>query len=143
MFNPFKKIKDKIVQHILEEKQKQIDYLLGPNASGGLGKRIDEFREIAIEIANVPGLLEKKPWIKIWVNSTDQFLVSLLALAEKPEWRAQIIRRFPVEHYIHPAVLLKYLKKDRPDYIYSEMDFTRYRTVRDALRDFRIKQNQE
>jgi len=71
----------------------QIEAVL-ERSQGGLGKRIDENRELLeLLYLNAPVLMKEKPWIASWLHSQDEFLNDL-AKAASVELRGRV-RAYP------------------------------------------------
>lgn len=71
MKNPFK----------VGQKLTQIEAVL-ERSQGGLGKRIDENRELLEHLyLDAPILMKEKPWIAGWLHSQDEFLNDLAKAA--------------------------------------------------------------
>lgn len=55
------------------------------NSEGGIEKRIDENRELFLTIVTeAPELLMKRPWIKGWLESQEQYLISISKSTNTP-----------------------------------------------------------
>lgn len=62
----------------------------------GIWKRVDENRELLEFLQeHAPALLERFPFIEIWIGNQDIFLMNLLRLLELPETPLRFGTRFP------------------------------------------------